>query len=156
MYQLVVLRAILRSFGRELELAKQKAAQSFQELMGLRSSLEESIHVSRGGRPGSGLDINRSIAESDELLSLFKASFANLAETAQFSGTNSLGVGGAGAGQTSSFGGSRISESGKTFRGSTGLSVTEDQEVEVSSILEKYSDRLLQMVSEKMLSKLNK
>lgn len=128
--------------------------------MGLRSSLEESINLSRGGgRSGSGIDVHRSIAESDELLSLFKSSFAHLSETAQhhslqFSGTSSLGaasgVGGTGA-QTSSFGGSS-----KTFRGSTGLSVGEEQEAEVSSILEKYSDRLVQMVSEKMLGKLSK
>lgn len=149
---------------RELEKAKQKASQSFQELMGLRSSLEESMNMSRGSSagPGSGLEVNRSIAESEELLSLFKASFLNLSETAQhhsmqFSGTNSLA--GSRGGAPTSFGGSRgVSESGKTFRGSTGLSSVdeEQQEMEVNSILEKYSDRLVQMVSEKMLGKLNK
>lgn len=129
----------------ELERAKQQAAASYQELMGLRSCLEESTQFStssNGNAPSSGgrgneVDLGKSVAETDQLLSLFRESFAQLSDTQH------MRLGNMAFSASSSFGGSG--------RGGNGGG----DSAEVSVILEKYSDRLVELVANKMAAKLN-
>lgn len=161
-------------------MAKEKAASSYQELMELRETLSESMQTSghfsgksdsstlhsvqselnskkssgssninnnnnNGSNSNNGNstttnnknggiipdELSSSINETDRLLTLFRDSFTNLNSTSvKFSGGNAANT------RSKSFGTSSVEES-----------------AEVSLILEKYSDRLLEMVTEKITSK---
>lgn len=132
----------------ELERAKQQAASSYQELMSLRTNLEESVQFSHTprdatSRRGGGVDLGRSMAETDQLLSMFRESFAQLSETQG----GRLGNNTSFHGGSSAFNHSRMSVTGGGGGGG--------DSAEVTMILERYSERLVELVSDKMLSKLN-
>ncbi len=93
-------------------------------------------------RGGGDLDLSKSIVETDQLLTLFRESFAQLSDT-QSARLNHMG----------------FNQSGASFRGSGGNSVlgtVQEDSAEVSQILERYSDRLMELVSDKIAAKFSK
>lgn len=147
---------------RELDAAKRKAAESLQELTNLRQSLDKSMRESVQQRskhqrvPSTAsipendvLDV--SMAQVDELLLQFQDSLAGLGST---TGGGALMTGsrksqGAPSSASSMLGFSRSTESAQLSESGLGSGV------DVDAFLERYSERLADMVGEKLLSRMN-
>lgn len=127
----------------------------------MRESLSASVSASQmfgqasnnNGRSStakdSDHDLAASVAETDELLSMFGESFASLSETSTIiqSSKKSHHMG--------SKPNHRRSNTNTIPEGTEMTFGTQDS-LEVSGMLEKYSDRLAELVSEKVLAKLSK
>eukprot|EP01034_Spumella_vulgaris_P023932 gene23932-30216_t len=142
-----------RSILSDLERARRQAADSYQELINLRSSLEESMNVFSPAPVAShsqDIDLNASMAETDQLLGLFRDSFAQLGDTHNAHNRSHSHMSFPSPG---SIGGGSFRRQGGSTSGSV---MGDDNAAEVERILERYSDRLLEMVSGKILSQSTK
>ncbi len=139
-------------FCRDLELAKKRAAESYQELAGLRQCLDESIRESVAFAPSSqptrpavsaastssatemdDAHLDVSMAQVDQLMNQFQESFTGFGATANIESTGRPEL---------SF--SRMSQSANM-----------DDSSAFDAFLERYSDKLVDMVGEKLISKMN-
>mmetsp|Transcript_2044 Transcript_2044/g.3223 ORF Transcript_2044/g.3223 Transcript_2044/m.3223 type:complete len:243 (-) Transcript_2044:2950-3678(-) len=131
-----------RSVLSELEKAKQAAADSFNDLLQLRSSLQSSCSPRLDDLTSLKSDdvLEQSVAEVDTLLNMFRESLS----TAQQSNDQSL--------PTPSLGRSRSSQSGSLRSSVFGYSLQQsvDDTESIAPILEKYSDKLLEIMTRKM------
>lgn len=139
---------------RDLELAKKRAAESYQELAGLRQCLDESIRESVAFAPPSNrhptrpavsasstssatetddIHLDVSMAQVDQLLNQFQESFTGFGATAHAETTARAEL---------SF--SRMSQSANM-----------DDSSAFDAFLERYSEKLVDMVGEKLISKMN-
>eukprot|EP01038_Epipyxis_sp_PR26KG_P005454 gene5454-7548_t len=140
-------RAILS----ELEIAKAKAAQSFQELLQLRASLDESVRHSVDyklkeiSNNNESDHLSHSIAETDQLLGLFRQSFVNLSDTISYQSKNLSNS----SSQSPLL--SELLNDNKRNNSNNSLALPAmdqsgtSESLEVSMILEKYSNRLVEM-----------
>lgn len=143
-----------------MEQAKQRAAESYQELLDLRQSLDQSIRessaappVSASVRTGAGgpkqkpsrvegggnsnssdSSLNVSMAQVDQLMSQFRSSLT--------------GMSGAGGAMTTG-------ASQKFGLSGSGLDLDTVNSLELNSFLERYSDRLVDLVGDKLVKKMN-
>eukprot|EP00597_Dinobryon_sp_UTEXLB2267_P011749 CAMPEP_0170131932 /NCGR_PEP_ID=MMETSP0020_2-20130122/23566_1 /TAXON_ID=98059 /ORGANISM="Dinobryon sp., Strain UTEXLB2267" /LENGTH=171 /DNA_ID=CAMNT_0010367149 /DNA_START=12 /DNA_END=525 /DNA_ORIENTATION=+ len=124
------------------EKAKQAAADSFNDLLQLRSSLQSSCSPRLDDLTSLKSDdvLEQSVAEVDTLLNMFRESLS----TAQQSNDQSL--------PTPSLGRSRSSQSGSLRSSVFGYSLQQsvDDTESIAPILEKYSDKLLEIMTRKM------
>jgi hypothetical protein len=150
---------------RELDAAKRKAAASLQELSQLRQSLDSSMRESTARRvthsrtPSTAsipehdvLDV--SMAQVDELLLQFQDSLHGLGTTAAVTPGGGLNA-------------SRKSHAASSTGGSTGFSHSNNDSpqlgldgtgmsgLDVNAFLERYSDKLADMVGDKLLSRMS-
>lgn len=136
-----------------MELAKKRAAESYQELAGLRQCLDESIRESVAFAPSSqrtrpavasasstssatemdDAHLDVSMAQVDQLLNQFQESFTGFGATANVESTGRPEL---------SF--SRMSQSANM-----------DDSSAFDAFLERYSEKLVDMVGEKLISKMN-
>ena len=133
-------------------MAKKRAAESYQELAGLRQYLDESIRGSAAFAPSSqparpaasasstssatemdDAHLDVSMAQVDQLLNQFQESFTGFGATANIENTGRPEL---------SF--SRMSQSANM-----------DDSSAFDAFLERYSDKLVDMVGEKLISKMN-
>lgn len=159
---------------RELEATKAKAAASLQELMQIRSSLEASMEIDEVTSPSpspsimEGQDVTKSssallrssLLETDALLAKFRQSLSSFHDlplqmtTASSSGGNHSALStmtATKAGTTTQEGlmlGQNTSVGSNASVGSGGR-----DDVALAAFLEKYSDRLVEIVGEKILNK---
>lgn len=130
----------------DLERAKAEAAASYRELMQIRSSLSasttsavpllDSAILSSTDTMGSGNIVFESMREADLLLDQFRRSLATVPPSiSAVGGTTAIA---------------------NTHNASMTFGSSLEQSVEVSNFLEKYSDKLVEIVGEKLLAKLNK
>lgn len=151
---------------RELEQAKQRAAESYQELLDLRQSLDQSMRQSSAvpsaaahhkrttartaNAAGHDDSLNVSMAQVDQLMSQFRSSLTGLSGI-------SGGTASAGTSRKSGFPASTTSGTELGFSGSTESRLDLDtvNSLELNSFLERYSDRLVDLVGEKLVKKIN-
>jgi len=136
----------------ELEKAKQAAADSFNDLLQLRNSLQSSSSPQLEDLTLTvpTVDIlEQSVAEVDSLLNMFRESMSTVHQQSN-SENNSL--------PTPSLGRSRSSQSGSLRSSVFGLGYSLQQSVDdaetIAPILEKYSDKLLEIMTRKINSSL--
>jgi chromatin remodeling complex protein RSC6 len=151
---------------RELEVAKRKAAESFQELNNLRQSLDQSMREStvlRNKNPHHRAPSTASIPEHDVL----DVSMAEVTELVMQFQDSLQGLGSTAAGSTTGFvSGSRKSTAAPTSTASVlGFSRSTDSaqvdmdpaaaSIDVNAFLERYSEKLADLVGEKLLSRMS-
>ena len=135
-----------------MEEAKIKASESYQELISLRNDLNQSIeysHNNNSNDKNDNLDLNHSIAETDKLLLLFRNSINNFSESTFLLMNQNNRI--------SNISNKNDNNNDNTIHSSNLMNSMSQFEssVEVSNILEKYSDKLLDLVAEKIANKFN-
>ena len=146
-------------YCRDLELAKKKAAESYQELAGLRQCLDESIRESVSFAPKAAArpslshsetddsSLNASMAQVDQLLNQFQDSFTGLGGTMGTTETTNS--------KRKSMGRSRQGGNELEFSHGSSQSANFEDSAAFDAFLERYSEKLVDLVGEKLISKIN-
>lgn len=130
---------------KELQMAKEKAAASLQELLQLRTSLENSVDLR-----DPNLHASMSLQETDALLDQFRRSLASFNDLPlQLTAGPGMRTMDTGTSRSSSLS-PRLTMS-NTQASASGKATDEDHVL--AQFLERYSDRLVDLVGEKMLNK---
>ena len=123
----------------DLDKAKQAASESFSELMQLRNSLQV-VPSSLTRQQDKGDSLEESVHEADNLLHQFRQSMSSLAPNT-YSSSDNMGPMATSSPRSSLF----------------GMSLdTIDESETIAPILEKYSDKLLEMMTRKLGVELTK
>lgn len=131
--------------------AKEKAASSFQELMQLRSALEVEESNEDVKPTVASQDFTRnSLKETDELLEEFRRSLASFHELPLLMTTSSATDPHRSSNLTMTAGPSTLTMRKLSSSGGA------DEDLMLTAFLEKYSDKLVEIVGEKILAKVSK